>query len=127
MERLKITREQLVDIAILIGTDYNKGVKGVGPKKAYKLIVRYGCAEKAYRALGVKPPKNIEEVRRHFLEPLVTREYSVEVGQPDFNGLKEFLVEEKGFNKRRVEAAIKRLRAAVNTSSLTRWLDEASV
>src|SRR3989441_1888032 len=31
---LGITREQLVDLAILVGTDFNQGVKGIGPKKA---------------------------------------------------------------------------------------------
>src|SRR5204862_7904149 len=37
LQTLGITREQLVDVAILIGTDFNPGVKGIGPKKALKL------------------------------------------------------------------------------------------
>src|SRR5207244_12954172 len=35
---LGITREQLVDLAILVGTDFNQGVKGIGPNKALKLV-----------------------------------------------------------------------------------------
>jgi flap endonuclease-1 len=35
LHNLEITREQIIDIAILVGTDYNQdGVKGVGPKTA---------------------------------------------------------------------------------------------
>ena len=35
---LGVTREQLVDIGILIGTDYNEGMRGIGPKKANERI-----------------------------------------------------------------------------------------
>ncbi len=34
---LGITREQLVDLAMLVGTDFNPGIKGIGPKKALQL------------------------------------------------------------------------------------------
>src|SRR5262245_23797573 len=49
LERLlagwRITREQLIDLAILVGTDFNEGVKGIGPKKALKLVQEYGRIE----------------------------------------------------------------------------------
>ncbi|MCD6312629.1 MAG: flap endonuclease-1, partial [Thaumarchaeota archaeon] len=45
LEELGITREQLIDLAILVGTDYCEGVKGVGPKTALKLIKAHGSAE----------------------------------------------------------------------------------
>ena len=39
LEELKLTKEQLVDIGILIGTDFNPdGFERVGPKTALKLI-----------------------------------------------------------------------------------------
>ena len=31
-------RKQLIDLALWIGTDYNEGVKGIGPKKALNLV-----------------------------------------------------------------------------------------
>src|SRR5215467_8890912 len=40
-----ITREQLIDLAILVGTDFNDGVKGIGPKKALKLVCDLGTIE----------------------------------------------------------------------------------
>ncbi|MEM5870583.1 MAG: flap endonuclease-1, partial [Candidatus Aenigmatarchaeota archaeon] len=42
LNRLGITREQLIIIGILVGTDYNPGgIKGIGPKKALELVKRY--------------------------------------------------------------------------------------
>src|SRR2546428_13501949 len=38
---LGISREQLADLAVLVGTDFNQGVKGIGPKKALKLYTDY--------------------------------------------------------------------------------------
>ena len=40
-----ITRDALVDLAILVGTDFNEGIKGIGPKKALALVQRYGRIE----------------------------------------------------------------------------------
>ena len=33
LKELEVTREQLIDVAMLVGTDFNPdGVKGIGPK-----------------------------------------------------------------------------------------------
>ena len=40
-----ISREGLVDLAILVGTDFNEGVKGIGPKKALTLVQKHGRIE----------------------------------------------------------------------------------
>ena len=42
LKNLNITREQLVDMAIMVGTDFNQGIKGIGAKKGLKLIKKYG-------------------------------------------------------------------------------------
>src|SRR3989337_1752889 len=41
LAKLGLSREQLVDVAILIGTDYNEGIKGIGPKKGPAFIGRH--------------------------------------------------------------------------------------
>ncbi len=38
LKELGITREQLIIIGILTGTDFNEGVKGIGPKIALKIV-----------------------------------------------------------------------------------------
>src|SRR5215470_3521128 len=46
LDHYKITREQLIDLAILVGTDFNDGIKGIGPKKALKLVSDFGSIER---------------------------------------------------------------------------------
>ncbi len=45
MRTLSITHAQLIDLGIFVGTDFNDGVKGIGPKKALKLVQQYGTID----------------------------------------------------------------------------------
>lgn len=45
LQHYDITREQLIDLAMLVGTDFNDGIKGIGPKKALKLVRDFGSME----------------------------------------------------------------------------------
>ncbi|MEM3984060.1 MAG: flap endonuclease-1, partial [Sulfolobales archaeon] len=80
LRSLGISRDQLIDIAILIGTDYNpEGVKGIGPKTAYQLIKSFGSLEKAVKSIpGAKFPVPPDEIRNLFKNPQVTRDYTLE-------------------------------------------------
>jgi flap endonuclease-1 len=111
LQELQITREQLVDIAILIGTDYNPdGVKGVGPKTALKLIKTYGSLEKALKALPeTEFPIDPSEVRKMFLEPKVTDNYKLEWRKPDVDAVLRFLCDERDFSRERVTNALSRV------------------
>ena len=114
LRTLKITREQLVDIAILIGTDYNPdGVEGVGPKTAYQLIKRYGSLEKVLKVLPrAKFPEDPLKIREYFLKPQVTDEYSIKWREPDEKAIMTLLVEEYDFSRDRVLNAVARLKKA---------------
>lgn len=119
-----LTREQLVDLAILLGTDFNEGVEGVGPVKALKLIKSYGRLESLPPHIRSQLPPNYEEVREIFLRPPVTDRYSISYGEPDEEGLKRFLCDERGFSEDRVETIIARLRgfkARRSQPALERW------
>jgi flap endonuclease-1 len=107
VERLQITREQLIDLAILVGTDFNDGVKGIGPKKALGLVRQYGRIEDMPGDIqgGVE---NIDEIRRIYLDPEVTDEYDLTFGRPDVPGIIDFLCEQRAFSKARVMAALER-------------------
>jgi len=56
----------------LIGTDFNEGVRGIGPKKALALIKKHGSLQGALSELGVDIESK-DEVRKIFLFPNVTR------------------------------------------------------
>jgi flap endonuclease-1 len=104
---LAITREQLVDLGILVGTDFNDGVKGIGPKKALKLVQEFGRVEampdEIRQAVG-----DIDDVRRIYLNPDVSDDYEIAFGEPDFAGVVDFLCGEREFSKERVTAALER-------------------
>jgi len=119
LSELGLTREQLVDVGILVGTDFNEGVKGIGPKRALELVRKHGSLE------GI-PDVRVEglgEIRRIFLEPEVTDGYRLEWGQPDVEGIKEFLCGEHDFSEDRVQSGIQKLLRGREgrQSSLERW------
>jgi len=126
LRRLGITREQLVDVAILVGTDFNKGVKGIGPKKALQLIKKYGRIDEIPRDILPKAPENYAEVRRVFMQPDVKKEYSVKYSGLDEAWLMEFLHSEKGFSRDRVAKLIERMRcfyrSVAENTTLREWV-----
>ena len=105
-----ITRELLVDLALLVGTDFNEGIKGIGPKKALTLVQRHGRIEdmpsEIRDALG--DPELLDSVRNIFLHPDVTDDFTVEQREPDLDGIARFLCDDREFGRDRVQAAIER-------------------
>jgi len=121
---LQLSREQLVDLAILVGTDFNHGIRGVGPKTALKLLRANGkleCLPQYYRD---QLPVNIAELRDVFLDPPVTTNYDLEFKKLDENGLIQFLCDERGFGRERVSLVISRMRQfyASQNSKLRSWI-----
>jgi len=108
LKELEITYEQLIDIGILIGTDYNPdGVKGVGPKSALKLIKEHGSLEATLPLLKeAEFPVEPKLIREVFLHPRVTDNYKIDWQEPNIDGVVEFLCGEKDFSEDRVRKAL---------------------
>ncbi len=104
-----ISREQLVDLGIMIGTDFHPGFRGVGPKTGLKLIKKHGTLEAVAEQKGLEIPSEIEQVRSLFMshptssEPLTSPRKAVE------EDLRDFLQEGRGFGERRMDRALTRL------------------
>jgi flap endonuclease-1 len=109
---LGLTREQLVDVSILVGTDFNAGVKGIGPKTAVRRIREWGALKHAPTAVQDALPANVEAIQSFFLNPPVTIESVPPAAPPNEPGLYQFLCEERGFARSRVENVIARLHRA---------------
>lgn len=124
LKDMGITREQLVDVALLIGTDFNEGAMGVGPKKGLSLIKKHGSIEKVPEQIRKELPENLDEVRNIFLHPRVVEKYSISKGRPDPKGLLEFLCSEREFSQERVRKVADRLvKAGMGTDTqLGYWL-----
>ncbi|HDJ84099.1 MAG TPA: flap endonuclease-1 [Desulfurococcaceae archaeon] len=114
LKTLGISREQLIDIAILLGTDYNpEGVKGIGPKTALRLVKSYGSIDKIIKAVPRQEfPIDPLEIKKYFLNPPVTDSYKLEWREPDEEQIIQILVREHDFSLERVKNAIERLRKA---------------
>lgn len=78
----RLTRPQLIDIAILIGTDYNVGFAGIGPVRAVGLIRKHGDLHTALAAIGKTLPE-AEEIRNLFLHHPTDPTARPRWGRPD--------------------------------------------
>ena len=109
---LGLTRERLIDAAILVGTDFAPGVKGIGPKGAVKKVRDWGSLEAAPEPIRAQLPANLADIREFFLRPPVD-----ESPIPTPHGIQDdavirFLCEERDFSRARVEGALERLKEA---------------
>ena len=115
LKELEISREQLIDVAILVGTDFNPdGVKGVGPKTALKLIKKHGSIEEAVAEMeDAEFPAEPKRIREIFLKPKVTDNYKLEWKEPNVDGVVEFLCRERDFSEDRVRKALGKMTAGI--------------
>jgi len=119
-----ITREQLIDMAMLIGTDFNEGVKGIGSKTALSLIQKYGEIENLPNEIKSKiETQEYEAVRRFFLQPQVTSDYTLRYTELDKDGLYRFLCDQRDFSRDRVETVIQRMKAFYKSKRQTELKD----
>jgi len=115
---LGVTREQLVEIGILVGTDFNPGLRGVGGKTALK-IVRNGEFESA---LAEKQPGfDPAPVREFFLAPPVTDDYTLAWKTPDVEGGVEMLCGRYDFSEERVRSALAKVSVKATQKTLDAW------
>ena len=111
LAELGVSQEELILIGLLIGTDFNDGAPGYGPKKALKLVQRHlGWAE-TLRAAGIEPAE-VEEAAEIFRNPDVTDIPPPTFGEPNPADLKQILVTDHDFSEERVMAALHRAQAA---------------
>lgn len=112
LQKLGITQEQLIDLAILVGTDFNEGVRGFGPKKSLKLLQKAGSLEKAFETIpdvnSQLSSEEIKAVRDIFLEPDVVKKYTIQWSKPDRSTVLNILCEEHQFSRDRIEPILEK-------------------
>jgi len=115
LSELGITREQLVELGILIGTDYDPdGVKGIGPKTALKLLKEYKSLDKVIPQLKEADfPVEPAKIKEIFLKPSITNSYRLEWKTPDADGIVRFLCGERDFTEERVRNALEKAIAGI--------------
>ncbi len=115
LDNLGITKDQLIVVAILIGTDYNPGgIKGIGPKTALKLVKEYGTEHsRLFDAVEWRvhyPDLGWKEVFDTIKNMPVIEDYSLRWKSIDEKELLELLVKRHDFSEERVRTKIAALK-----------------
>jgi len=118
LDGLKLTREQLIEIGILVGTDFNPGVEGIGAKTGLKIVQRGEFMAKIQEKLPDFDPSPVMDL---FLHPDVTAEYTLAWGNPDIAGIKNMLCGDYDFSEERVEKALENFCVKAGQKTLESW------
>jgi flap endonuclease-1 len=134
LEKLNINYDQFIDLCILLGCDYCNTIPGIGMKKAYQIIKKYGSIEKfllqvneneiitlgTESSITIKPkipnmfPYN--ETKEYFKKPNVLSKEKIQLkwSEPNYDSIINYMVNIFGFNKSKIIRGINRLKRAYN-------------
>ncbi len=117
--RLGLKREQLIVVAMLMGTDFNEGIRGMGPKRSMTLVKK----EKTLKnVLKIHDIPNAEEIYDLFLNPPGV-DVKVESSPVDPEKIRKFLIDEFEFSPERINKAVKNLeKHKPSKHSLGNWI-----
>ena len=124
LKEIGLTHEQLVDVGILIGTDFNPGgFQGIGPKTALKLIKESGRLENVEKIKHLLPDVPYAEIRKIFLELDEPKVGEIRFGPVDREKVLDFLCVEKSFSADRVSGQLDRVHKTTQnrSQSLEQW------
>ena len=123
LESIGITQDQLIDIGILVGTDFNPGIRGIGAKTGLSLIKKYGTIEEVLKIKG-KKVENLDEIKEFFLNPPVAECSEIKFKLPDRNGIIEYLCNEHSFSENRINQILDQVEkgySGANQSNLDKY------
>lgn len=116
--------EQLVDIGILIGTDFNPGgIPGIGPKTALKLVREHNKLEKIEKIEASLANIPYKEIREVFLKQEAPKINGIEFNEINYDALVNFLCTEKNFSVARVNTSLDKVKKSITNrnQSLEKW------
>jgi flap endonuclease-1 len=122
---LQIDHEQLLVLGIMVGTDYNPGgIKGIGPKKALKLLQTDQNFDTIFK--GLDADFDWKEVLEVFKSMPVSDDCNLDFKEPDEEKIKEILVEDHDFSEERVDKIIEKMSDAPkkdkSQTGLNQWI-----
>jgi flap endonuclease-1 len=121
LERHDLTWEQLIDVAILCGTDFNEGVSGYGPKTSVKAIREHGDLWGVIEAEGFRIP-NADRIRDLFRDPPVTETPNLDLDvSPDVEAAREYVTETWEVDADEVARGFQRIEDAQVQTGLDQW------
>lgn len=133
LKGLGLTQKQLIWAGIMLGTDFNEGIRGIGPKTALKMAKEAGSIDDIIGSVRAKFDAEFEldirEVEGLFLNPEVREMDSEGVEllfkkKYDREKLLEFMCKRHDFSEERIAKTMERLsktRADSKQEGIDRW------
>ncbi len=124
LKKLGISNDQLIRLAMLVGTDYNPGgVKGIGPRNALRLVKEHKSIKELFEKVKWEEYSAVswKEVYDLFKKMPVTEKYEIKFNAIKQKELIDFLVGEHDFGKERVEKTVSLLQKK-SQQPLGNWL-----
>ena len=131
LKELGLNQDQLICLAILVGTDYNpRGVFRIGQKKALQIVKEFETPEEIFESVKNKIEEMEEEDKfdwREIFELLKNpkvEDFEIKFPEINFERVKEILVERHGFSEERVNhqlEKLERVKKSQNQKSLDKW------
>jgi flap endonuclease-1 len=115
---LHLTRERLIEVGILVGTDFNPGIDGVGAKTGLKIVQKGEFLAKLREKLPDFDPAPVIDL---FLHPPVTNDYALAAGHPDPEGIRRMLCDGYDFSEDRVNKAMEGFTVKAGQKTLEAW------
>ena len=126
LDALGITGEQIIDIGILIGTDFNPdGFDRIGPKTALKMIKEYNKLEDIPKIQEQLEQIDYKQIRKIFLQPDMPNIGKIEFKDTDYSGIVDYLSNERSFSQERVQSSVNKLKKSLEKRShtLDQWIN----
>lgn len=125
LKELNINKDQLICLAILVGTDYNPGgIKGLGQKKALELVKEYKTPKKIFEHVEEKFELTFdwEQIFKLFHEYKTKEVEKIELKKPSPEKIKKILLDHD-FSESRIDSALQKL-AVVEEAKKQKGLNE---
>jgi len=120
LDALGITREQVIDVGILVGTDFNPdGFERIGSKTALKLIKKYGNLENIPQIQEQLKQIEYNQIRNIFLQDDMIKVDKIEFKDTDYSGIINYLSNERDFSRERIQSSLNRLKHNLEKRSHT--------
>ncbi len=126
LKNLEINQDQLISLGMLVGTDYHQGIKGIGPKKAIKIVKELITPEKIFKEYPLED-QDWKEVFDLFKNMDVKKDYKLEWKNPDKEKLIDILVNKHEFSEERIMSTLNKItggnvKVTADQKGLNSWM-----
>ncbi len=108
LKGLELNQEQLIVLGLLVGTDFNPGIKGFGPKKSLELVKQEKTLENVLKKINWDFEVPAHDLFEFFKNPPAGN-VEIQKKKIDIEGLRKFLIDDHDFSEERINSTLEKL------------------